>query len=224
MDVAGTGAVGTITGAHFVTTPLPKHFQFDGDSHFVFDHPEVFDFRGDFTVTLLIRPPTNLEAFHVLLSRRGSSDYNMHHSIFVDTRSSWVGTWTAGEPVAVMHMGAGAGSGRGMNDGDASDSVWAYTDTFAVGDWLQLTFTVRAGRICGFVNGARSGDCSATLLDSDRQMGTGEPLEVGGEESYTNHPLWSMASLAYYDRALSEDEVMFNYAASECLERGARCP
>ena len=55
-------------------------------------------------------------------------------------------------------------------------------------------------------------------------MGSGEPLEVGGEDSYTSHPLWSMASLAYYDRALSEDEVMFNYAASDCLERGARCP
>ena len=47
-----------------------------------------------------------------------------------------------------------------------------------------------------------------------------EPLEVGGEESYTNHPLWSMASLAYYDRALSEDEVAFNHGASDCLELG----
>ena len=55
-------------------------------------------------------------------------------------------------------------------------------------------------------------------------MGTGEPLEVGGEESYTNHPLWSMASLAYYDRALSEDEVAFNHGASDCLELGVRCP
>jgi len=111
-----------------------------------------------------------------------------------------------------------------MDDGTASDSVWAYTDVFPVGDWLQLTFTVRAGRICGFVNGAHSGDCSATLQDSDRRMGTGEPLEVGGEESYTNHPLWSMASLAYYDRALSEDEVAFNHGASDCLELGVRCP
>ena len=33
-DVGGTGAVGTISGAHFVTEPLPKHFQFDGDAHF----------------------------------------------------------------------------------------------------------------------------------------------------------------------------------------------
>ena len=44
------------------------------------------------------------------------------------------------------------------------------------------------------------------------------------EESYTDHPLWSMASLAYYDRALSEDEVAFNHGASDCLELGVRCP
>ena len=78
--------------------------------------------------------------------------------------------------------------------------------------------------------------------------GTGEPLKVGGEASYTNHPLWSMASVQYYDRALSEQEVAFNYgvstsdlhhdlihrdvpdgllvttAASQCLELETHCP
>ena len=39
-------------------------------------------------------------------------------------------------------------------------------------------------------------------------MGTGAPLEVGGEDSYTSHPLWSIASLMYYNRALSEEEVV----------------
>jgi hypothetical protein len=127
----------------------------------------------------------------------------------------------------------------------------------AAGDFIHITFTISAGRICGFVNGVRSGDCSGTLLDANRQLGTGEPLEIGGEESYTNHvrlvpriifdrcvlrdgvtlltgchvavgpyhqPLWSMASVVYYDRALSEQEVALNYAASQCLELETHCP
>ena len=110
-----------------------------------------------------------------------------------------------GEPVAAMYMGTGGTSGHGMGDGGG---VWAYTNTFAVGDYIHLTFTVAAGRICGHVNGVRSGDCSANLRDDERQMGTGAPLEVGGEDSYTSHPLWSIASLMYYNRALSEEEVV----------------
>ena len=35
--------------------------------------------------------------------------------------------------------------------------VWAHTTEIAVGDFVQLTFTVASGRICGFVNGVRSG-------------------------------------------------------------------
>jgi|EP01046_Picozoa_sp_COSAG06_P004215 hypothetical protein len=84
-------------------------------------------------------------------------------------------------------MGTGGANGHG----DPADHgiVWAYTTPFAVGDFVQLTFTVRAGRICGFTNGVRSGDCSSSLLDDERQLGSGEPLEVGGEESYGSHPL-----------------------------------
>ena len=62
----------------------------DGDRHFVFDDPAAFDFPGDFTVSLMVRPPPNLEPFHMLLSRRRASDYLQHHQIFVDTRSTWV--------------------------------------------------------------------------------------------------------------------------------------
>ena len=58
--------------------------------------------------------------------------------------------------------------------------------------------------ICGYVNGVRSGECSAAAMaPANRQMGTGEPLEVGGEDSYTSHPLWDLASVLYYDRTLS---------------------
>eukprot|EP01046_Picozoa_sp_COSAG06_P004216 COSAG06_NODE_174_length_21223_cov_8.836158_17_plen_69_part_00 len=35
---------------------------------------------------------------------------------------------------------------------------------------------------------------------------------------------WSMASVMYYDRALSEEEVSRNYAASLCLEKETHCP
>ena len=92
MDTAGTGVVGTIPngGGHFVDTVLPHHFQFDGSDHFVFDHPEVFDFPGDYSVSVLFRPPANLEDYHMMLSRRASSDYESHHHIFIDTRSTWV--------------------------------------------------------------------------------------------------------------------------------------
>jgi hypothetical protein len=214
-DVAGTGAVGTQSDLpHVVDTPLPKHFEFDGDCHFLFDQPEVFDFTGDYSVSVLFRPPPNLEDFHMLLSRRSTSDYLSHHHLFIDTRSTWVGTWPAGEPVAVLYMGGG----------NADTSVWAFTTPIPVGDYVHLTFTVSAGRICGFVNGVRSGDCSANIGDGNRQIGTGEPLEVGGEESYSNHPLWSLSSVMYYDRALSEAEVAFNAAASDCLEKEIHCP
>ena len=76
---------------HFVTTPpFPKHFEFDGANHFSFDHPEVFDFTGDYSVSVLVRLPPNLEDYHMLLSRRADSDYESHHHIFIDTRSTWV--------------------------------------------------------------------------------------------------------------------------------------
>lgn len=211
VDVAGTGSEAAVSGAHFVQTTLPKHFQFDGDTHFVFDDPAVFDFRGDFSVSVTVRPPPNLEPFHMLLSRRRDSDWTTHHQLFIDTRSTWVGDWLVGEPVAVFFMGTG------------SSGVWAYTAPFAVGDFVHLTFVVSAGRICGYINGVRSGDCSANLRDDQRQLGTGVPLEVGGEDSYTSHPLWSMASVIYYDRALSEEEVSYNYAASNCLELESGC-
>eukprot|EP01043_Picozoa_sp_COSAG02_P023977 COSAG02_NODE_1296_length_13393_cov_15.825109_5_plen_359_part_00 len=86
VDVAGTGSEAAVSGAHFVQATLPKHFQFDGDTHFVFDDPAVFDFRGDFSVSVTVRPPPNLEPFHMLLSRRRDSDYTTHHQLFVDTR------------------------------------------------------------------------------------------------------------------------------------------
>ena len=35
-DVASTGSVGTVSGAHFVTSPLPKHFQFGECRSFIF--------------------------------------------------------------------------------------------------------------------------------------------------------------------------------------------
>ena len=201
--------------AHFVESPLPAHMEFDGAQHFTFDHPESFDFAGDFTVQTLVKPPPNLEPFHFVLSRRTGSDYLSHHHIFIDTRSTWVGDWLVGEPVAVMYMGAG----------NAAAATWAYTNTIAVGDYVQLAFTVRAGVICGFVNGQRSGDCSAnTMLDAERQMDTGEPLEVGGEDSYNSHPLWNLASVMYWDRHLTEEEVQANYVASQCLELETSCP
>jgi hypothetical protein len=103
IDTAGSGATGSIqdeAAGHFVSDVLPHHFQFDGAQHFVFDHPEVFDFAADFSVSVLVRLPPNLEPYHVLLSRRGDSDYTSHHQIFIDTRSSWVGDWLVGEPVA----------------------------------------------------------------------------------------------------------------------------
>ena len=74
-----------------------------------------------------------------------------------------------------------------MGGGSDTDSKWAYSSPFAAGDFVYLTFTISAGRICGFVNGVRSGDCSASLLDTNRRLGTGEPLEVGGEDSYGSH-------------------------------------
>ena len=52
VDVENSGAIGTIEdgAGHLVSDVLPHHFQFDGASHFVFDHPEAFDFAGDFSV------------------------------------------------------------------------------------------------------------------------------------------------------------------------------
>ena len=146
----------------------------------------------------------------MLLSRRSSSDTTAHHQVFVDTRSTWVGKWPKGLPVAVMYMGGGNGK----------PSVWAHTKPFPVGDWLQLTFTVQAGVICPYINGVRSGTCSAAQPPQRRQLNTGEPLEVGGEDSYSSHPLWNLASVLYYDRHLSEQEVAFNWRASLCLEQG----
>ena len=114
----------------------------------------------------------------------------------------------------MMYMGAGANN----------PATWAYTDTIAVGDYVQITFTVRGGQICGFINGQRSGACSATsILDSQRQIGTAEPLEVGGEDSYSSHPLWSLASVMYWGRQLDEDEIATNFAASQCLELETLC-
>lgn len=153
----------------------------------------------------------------MVLSRRDDSDYLQHHQVFLDWRdSSWAGDWEDGAAVAVMYMGGG---------GD-STSCWAYTDELAAGEWSQITFTIVDGLICGYVNGARSGECSdanggtGAIVDGNRQMGTGSPLEIGGEDSYSNHPLWSMASILYYSRALSDDEVRANYATSQCIEMG----
>ena len=176
--------VAKLTGSHFVPYPLPKHFEFDGKQHFTFDHPEAFDFKGDFTVTVMVKPPKKLAPFHMLLSRRPrkGGDYRSHHHIFIDTRSTWVGSWRKGSPVAVFWMG-------GKNK---KGSVWAYTDIISVGDWVQLTFVVRDGKICGFVNGQRSGACSKSMLAANRQIGTGEALEIGGEDTYGNHPLWNL--------------------------------
>ena len=69
-----------------------------------------------------------------------------------------------------------------------------------MGDWVQLTFVVRDGTACGFVNGQRSGACSKPMIDSNRQLGTGEPLEVGGEDTYGSHPLWNLGE---YNLSLS---------------------
>jgi hypothetical protein len=87
----------------------------------------VFDFAGDYSVSVLVRPPPNLEDFHMLLSRRDDSDYTMHHHIFIDTRSTWVGDWLVGEPVAVLYMGGGS----------AAASKWAFTAPFAGNDKPQ---------------------------------------------------------------------------------------
>ena len=203
-------------GAHFVNSPLPKHFQFDGNEHFVFDQPQAFDFAGDFTVTVLVRLPPDLEPFHMLLSRRDASDYLCNHQIFIDTRSTWATpNWIEGEPVAVLYLGGGS----------AGEGTWAHTAEIAVGDYAQLTFTVLGGQICGYVNGHRSGECSdRSVRPESRQVGSAEPLEVGGEDSYSSHPLWSMASVLYYDTALSHDEIMANYEASLCLELETSCP
>ena len=59
-----------------------------------------------------------------------------------------------------------------MGGGSDTNSKWAFTAPFATGDFVFLTFTISAGRICGFINGVRSGDCSGTLLDANRRMGT----------------------------------------------------
>jgi hypothetical protein len=213
----GSSGVGSahLAAAHFVPLPLPSHFEFNGANHFTFDHPEAFDFAGDFSIQILVKPPPHLSSFHFLVSRRASSDQLSHHHVFIDTRSSWVGNWQRGQPVAVMYMGAGP----------SNPAVWAHTETLTVGDYVQLAFTVRGGQICGFVNGQRSGDCSArSIPDYQRQLGTGEPLEVGGENSYHSHPLWSLASVMYWDRHLSQAEVLANYAASQCLELETQCP
>jgi hypothetical protein len=76
--------------------------------------------------------------------------------------------------------------------------------TYSVPLFLKRRCGRFLGMICGYVNGVRSGECSAAAMaPANRQMGTGEPLEVGGEDSYTSHPLWDLASVLYYDRALS---------------------
>ena len=116
-----------------------------------------------------------------------------------------------------------------MGGGDGDNSVWTTTGPLTTGEWNQITFTVTDGVICGYVNGYRSGDCSAAaMLNLNRRIGTGEPLEVGGEDSYSNHPLWSMASVMYYSRALTDSEVLANKQASNCIEMGihpdASCP
>ena len=102
--------------------------------------------------------------------------------VFLDTRSSWVGSWTAGQPVAVMYMGGG-GDANSVKTHNAprhgslcvtrqppgrcprptfapSEQVWAYTAELEAGAWTQVTFTVTGGVLCGYLNGVRSGDCS----------------------------------------------------------------
>ena len=116
-----------------------------------------------------------------------------------------------------------------MGGGNGDDSRFTITGGLTLGEWNQVTFTVTGGLICGYVNGYRSGDCAASpLLNSARQVGTSEPLEVGGEDSYNDHPLWSIASLMYYDRALTDAEIVANKEASNCIEMGlhpdASCP
>jgi hypothetical protein len=39
-----------------------------------------------------------------------------------------------------------------------------------------------------------------------------------------SHPLWNLASVLYYDRHLSEDDVKANFVASQCLELEKNCP
>jgi hypothetical protein len=39
---------------HFVASPLPKHFEFDGKQHFEFTHPEAFDFAGAVTTIYVV--------------------------------------------------------------------------------------------------------------------------------------------------------------------------
>jgi hypothetical protein len=202
----------------FWSDRVPAYHEFAGTEHFEFSNPEYFDFPGDFTVSVMLRLPEPMDPFGVMLSRRVDSDYLMHHSVSFDRRTdSWSGCCADGLPRALMYMGGG--------DGD--NSVWTTTGPLTTGEWNQITFTVTDGVICGYVNGYRSGDCSPTAMVY-RQVGGLEPLEVGGEDSYTNHPLWSMASLMYYDRALTDSEVLANKQASNCIEMGihpdASCP
>ena len=89
---------------------------------------------GDFSVSILVRAPKKLGPFHMLVSRRSNSDWLAHHQIFVDTRSTWVGKWQKGRPVAVFFMGGGNGA----------KSRWAHTAPLPAGDYIQLTFTVQA--------------------------------------------------------------------------------
>mgnify|MGYP003323689573 CR=1 FL=1 len=119
-DVSGSNAdpaVGTIPGGTdaanhvFKAGQIPSYHEFAGTEHFEFNHPEYFDFPGDFTVSALVRPPDSMGGFAMLLSRRDNSDYTQHHQIFLDTRSTWVGDWTAGNMVAVMYMGGGGADG-----------------------------------------------------------------------------------------------------------------
>ena len=117
----------------------------------------------------------------------------------------------------------------GHGGGDDAGSKFTITGGLSVGEWNQVAFTVTDGLICGYVNGYRSGDCAPSpILASNRQVGGLEPLEVGGEDSYNDHPVWSMASVMYYDRALSDAEILANKQASNCIEMGihpdASCP
>jgi hypothetical protein len=204
----------------FWSDRVPAYHEFAGTEHFEFSNPEYFDFAGDFTVSVMLRLPDPMPGYAFLLSRRADSDYLQHHAIFIDNRDgSWTGCCDNGQPVAVMYMGGG----------DDANSKFTITNGLTVGEWNQITFTVADGLICGYVNGYRSGDCAPSpILNSARQVGSVEPLEVGGEDSYSDHPVWSMASVMYYDRALTDAEIVANKQASNCIEMGlhpdASCP
>lgn len=58
---------------------------------------------GDFTVSVLFRPPADLEPFHMLLSRRADSDDTQNHQIFIDTRSTWENS-SAGSAANLMKI------------------------------------------------------------------------------------------------------------------------